>query len=439
MGKISPVSGKYIVHAKIDIDGVVEKPDVIGAVFGQTEGLLGADLELRELQRSGRIGRIEVHTTTKGGKVSGQITIPSSMDKAETAIIGAALEVIERIGPCNAVLRVERIEDVRVNKRSQVIARAKELLRTIVDETIPDSLELAEEVSESVRAAEIVAYGKDKLPAGPTIKDSEEVILVEGRADVVTLLKYGFKNVIGMNGSGVPQTIIDLSKEKNILVFVDGDRGGELNVRELMAVAEIDLVARAPDGKEVEELTQKEIHKALRGKSTPDQFLADFAGSKGNSRSNSRNSDRPVRTNDRNARTNDRPARTNDRNSDRPVRTNDRNARTERREPRETRAPKKKELSDSEHETFSSTMDELLGSKGAALLDSGSNVLGKVPIAELGSTLKSLSGNVYAIVVDGDIDDALAQSCDDAKVSFGVGMSVSAKKAKTTLISSDKL
>jgi DNA primase len=459
MGKISPVSGKYIVHAKIEIDGVVEKPDVIGAVFGQTEGLLGADLELRELQRSGRIGRIEVNTTSKGGKVSGHITIPSSMDKAETAIIGAALEVIERIGPCDAHIRVERIEDVRVNKRSQVIARAKELLRTIVDETIPDSLELAEEVSESVRVAEITSYGKDKLPAGPTIKDSEEVILVEGRADVITLLKYGFKNVIGMNGSGVPQTIIDLSKEKTMLVFVDGDRGGELNVRELMEVAELDLVARAPDGKEVEELTQKEIHKALRGKATPEQFLADLANSKNGNRNNDRRpvrsndrNDRPVRSNDRNdrpVRNNDRPVRSNDRNdrntrsNDRPVRNNDRNDRNARSSERTERAPraeaKSRDMTDAEHETFSSTMDDLLGSKGAALLDEGSNILGKVPLSELPTTLKSLQGSVHAIVVDGDITEDMAQSCDDAKVSFAVGMSVSAKKAKTTLISSDKL
>ena len=55
MGKISQVSSKYIIHANIDIEGVVDRPDVIGAIFGQTEGLLGADLELRELQKSGRI------------------------------------------------------------------------------------------------------------------------------------------------------------------------------------------------------------------------------------------------------------------------------------------------------------------------------------------------------------------------------------------------
>ena len=116
MGKISPVSAKYIVHTQIGIEGVVDRPDVIGAVFGQTEGLLGSDLELRELQRSGKIGRIEVNLETKSGKTNGDIIIPSSLDKTETAIIGASLETIQRIGPCNAKVKVLRIEDVRVSK-----------------------------------------------------------------------------------------------------------------------------------------------------------------------------------------------------------------------------------------------------------------------------------------------------------------------------------
>src|SRR3989344_964163 len=106
MGKISPVSAKYVIQANIEIDGIVERPDVIGAIFGQTEGLLGTELELRELQRSGRIGRIDVRTEIKSGKTSGEIIIPSSLDKAETAIIAAASETIQRIGPCNARVKI---------------------------------------------------------------------------------------------------------------------------------------------------------------------------------------------------------------------------------------------------------------------------------------------------------------------------------------------
>ena len=280
MGKISPASAKYIVHSFINIEGVVDRPDIIGAVFGQTEGLLGNELELRELQRSGRIGRIEVNIETKAGKTSGSIIIPSSLDKAETAIVGASLETIQRIGPCNAKVRVQRIEDIRISKRSYVLERAKELLRTLTDSVLPDSQEMTDEVAQSVRMMEIKEYGKDRLAAGPAIDESDEVIVVEGRADVLNLLKHGFKNVIAMNGTNVPQTIIDLSRKKEITVFVDGDKGGELIIREISEVADIDFVCKAPDGKEVEEITKKEIHKALRGKVAVEQVKLDISKTK---------------------------------------------------------------------------------------------------------------------------------------------------------------
>ena len=218
MGKIAQVSSKYIIHSKIETEGIVEKPDVIGAIFGQTEGLLGADLELRELQRSGRIGRIEVTLEVKAGKTRGTITIPSSLDKAETAIVGAAMEIIQRIGPCNAKIGVGKIEDVRISKRNFVGDRAKQLLKNLTETSMPDSQELADEVAYSVRVMEITEYGKDRLPAGPGVADADEVLVVEGRADVLNLLKHGIKNAIAMNGTSVPQTIIDLSKEEDKLV-----------------------------------------------------------------------------------------------------------------------------------------------------------------------------------------------------------------------------
>src|SRR3989339_226717 len=233
MGKISPVSAKYIIHSFISVEGVVDRPDVIGAVFGQTEGLLGNELELRELQRSGRIGRIEVNLEIKSGKASGKIVIPSSLDKAETAIVGASLETIQRIGPCNAKIRVIKIEDVRISKRKFLVERAKELLKTLMESVLPDSQELADEVAYSVRVMEIREYGKDRLPAGPAIDESDEIIIVEGRADVLNLLKHGFKNAIAINGTSVPETIIDLCKKKVVTAFVDGDRGGDLILKEL--------------------------------------------------------------------------------------------------------------------------------------------------------------------------------------------------------------
>ena len=276
MAKISPIASKYIVQAAINIEGIVDRPDVVGAVFGQTEGLLGNDLELRELQRSGKIGRIEVTLKTSGGKTTGEIVIPSSLDKTETAIVAAALEIIQRIGPCNSKITIQKIEDVRVSKRQFVIDRAKALLKDLTQNTLPDSQEIADEVSKSVRMMEIQTFGRERLPCGPAVEEGDEIIIVEGRADVLTLLKHGFKNVISMEGSSVPKSLIELTKKKSSIVFVDGDRGGILNIRELVSVADIDYVCRAPDGKEVEELTKKEIHKALRGRITSEQAKLDL-------------------------------------------------------------------------------------------------------------------------------------------------------------------
>ncbi len=404
MGKISPVSAKYIVHSTINIDGVVDRPDVIGAIFGQTEGLLGADLELRELQRSGRIGRIEVNVDTRSGKTQGTIIIPSSLDKAETCIVGAAMEIIQRIGPCNAKIQVQKIEDVRISKRQFVVDRAKDLLKKMVDGVLPDSQEIADEVAHSVRVMEIQQYGRDRLPAGPAIEESEEIIVVEGRADVLTLLKNGFKNVIAMNGTSVPQTIIDLSKKKEVTVFVDGDRGGILNIKELIDVGEIDFVTKAPDGKEVEELTKKEIHKAIRSKISVEQAKLEFGNLA--SASKETHSRAPAA----------RPQQTSKPAYQRPQQHS--------REPRAAapvRQPKT-EISAEEKKSFSKMLEDLIGTRGAYILDSKLAILGKVPLSELASTVKSLHTQIHAIVLDGVVDKTLVQGLEKSNINFIVAM-----------------
>ena len=141
MGKISPISIKYNIYAKINLTGMAERPDVIGAVFGQTEGLLGPNLELRELQKAWRIGRIEVQLESKNGKSRGTILIPSSMSKSETALVAAAVETIYRVGPSESKIHVESIKDVRSTKRDYIMNRAKELLKELVHSQ-PDAQEM---------------------------------------------------------------------------------------------------------------------------------------------------------------------------------------------------------------------------------------------------------------------------------------------------------
>ncbi|MBU0756441.1 MAG: DNA primase [Nanoarchaeota archaeon] len=431
MGKISPVSAKYIIHASINIEGVVDRPDVIGAIFGQTEGLLGSELELRELQRSGRIGRIEVETETRSGKTRGSIVIPSSLDKAETAIVGAALEIIQRIGPCNAKILVSKIEDVRVSKRRYVIERAKELLKNLMDNVMPDSQELSDEVAYSVRVMEITEFGKARLPAGPNVEDSDEIIVVEGRADVLNLLKHGFKNAIAINGTSVPPEIVTLADKKIVTAFVDGDRGGELIIQELMGLTEIDFVCMAPAGKEVEELTKKEIHKALRGKIAAEQAkleLTQSAPNKGNDKIKAAmNHPRPVSKDQRPQNKIRKPLP-----SQRPI--------TKSQPGSSESSEKKNELTDAEKGKFSEMLETLIGTRGAYILDESQNILGKVPVTELESTIKSLSSGVYAIIFDGVIEKMLVSECEKIKVQFLIAMDskVDNGQSAVTIVTADQ-
>jgi len=263
---MEPGSMKYLIKARFVTDGVVERPDVVGAIFGQTEGLLGEDMDLRDLQKSGRIGRIEVEIETKMGRSEGRIYVPSSLDQVETAIVAAALETIDRIGPCKAKVTVEGIEDIRATKRQRIVERAKELLEDLLKQGREVSENLLKAVIEKVHLDEIMSYGEERLPAGPAIDNSDAIIVVEGRNDVLNLMRHGIKNVIALNGTSVPKTIIELSKKKVVTAFVDGDHAGDLIIKELLQVADIDYIARAPPGMEVEELTYKQIIKALRDK-----------------------------------------------------------------------------------------------------------------------------------------------------------------------------
>jgi DNA primase len=265
-------TAKYLIRATIAADGVVERSDVVGAVFGQTEGLLGDELDLRDLQESSKVGRIDVEIRSENGQSFGEVTVGSSLDKVETAILAASLETIDRIGPCGAAVEVTSIEDVRAAKRREVVERAKELVASGFEETSLASDDVLEEVRDAARVEGIVDY--EGLPAGPRVGDSDAVIVVEGRADVSTLLECGIKNAVAVEGTNVPDAVAELTRSRTVTAFLDGDRGGELILRELAQVGEVDYVAFAPPGESVEDLDRGAVFEALRGK-VPYETLAD--------------------------------------------------------------------------------------------------------------------------------------------------------------------
>ncbi|RAP53243.1 MAG: hypothetical protein BZ137_07245 [Methanosphaera sp. rholeuAM130] len=263
---------KYLIHSQINAKGFVEKPDVVGAIFGQTEGLLSDSLDLRELQKTGRIGRIKVDMTNKSGRTKGEVIIPSSLDRIETTILAASLETINRVGPCEASLRITKIEDVRAVKRRTIVERAKELYKNMMEEFTPESTRMIDEVKESIRRPEIIEYGEEGLPAGPNTPTSDAILIVEGRSDVLNLLKYGIKNTIAVEGVNVPKTVAKLTKERTVTAFLDGDRGGDLILKELLQIGDIDYVTRAPRGLEVEYLDKDQVLYALKNKTSVEKI-----------------------------------------------------------------------------------------------------------------------------------------------------------------------
>ncbi|MGC8556317.1 MAG: DNA primase DnaG [Conexivisphaera sp.] len=261
---------KYLIKLEFQVEGPVDKPDVVGAIFGQTEGLFGPELDLNELQRNWRIGRIEINLRRSDSRVHGEVYIPANTEIAEAALIAAALEAIDKVGPYQAKFRLKEIEDVRAARRKQVVERAKEILKEWSSKAISEGEDALREVYEALKPSKLIYYGPEQLPAGPGVYDSDTVIVVEGRADVINMLRAGVENVVAIGGArGVPESIVQLGKTKKLMAFLDGDRGGDMILRDLQSKVELVKVYRAPPGKELEELTPEEIRRILREEAPP--------------------------------------------------------------------------------------------------------------------------------------------------------------------------
>ena len=382
MAKISPVSIKYMIVANFIAEGALEKPDVIGAIFGQTEGLLGSDLEMRELQKEGKIGRIEVDIERKDKRTLGVIRVPTALDQSETALIGAAIETIERIGPSDAQIEIEKIEDVRGNKREYIIERAKKLMREIHGST--DSREIAKQVNEDARISGIIDYGKDKLPAGDI--SGKEIIVVEGRADVLNLMRNGVKNVIAMNGTKLPETIRELSEEKEITLFVDGDRGGKLIARNVVDNAKVKYITIAPDGKEVEELSGKEILMRLRKKISPEEFFSEFSGRKSYKKS-------------------------------------------------KTESKEEIKISAAEKEKLNEIFVKNKGKGKAVILDKNFEEIKKTSGRNVGTSLNKIEEKVHAIVIDGTATKSMMDSAEETRCQIIVAKNFATTDTRIKLLS----
>jgi len=301
------------------------------------------------------------------------------------------------------------------------------------DENILETEEITEEIKQSVRVEEITHIGRDNLPAGPNVLDSDAILVVEGRADVLNLLKYGIKNAVAVGGTNVPPTINELCSKKVVTAFTDGDRGGELIVKELLQVADIDYVARAPEGKCVETMTQKEIVRALRQKIPVEQVL-DFYKIKNQPKR------RREITAKRKSLIREKPLC--NRNMAMPVKTEVVTAPPRRMAeaiaprrivPRDVMAapraeveeivPPRIEIVEPEppKEWFRQHVDELDGNLSARLFDRSHNVLKEVAVRDLARELKEANGDVNGVVFDGVVTQRILDLAAEKGLEYLIG------------------
>jgi len=399
---------KYVVKFKIEIHGRVDRHDIIGAIFGQTEGLLGPEFDLRELQDKGRVGRIKVDIKHQGSKTVGEIEIPSNLSRPETAVIAAMIETIDKVGPYDAKIQLVEIKDLRLEKLEKIVERAKNILNQWRELT-PDTKEILKKIVTPEKTPEVIYYGDDRLPAGPDIDKSDTIIIVEGRADVINLMKYGIKNTIALEGAKekIPETIRELAKKKTTIAFVDGDRGGELILKTLLSEVDIDYVARAPPGKEVEDLTGKEISRSLKDIILADQMRKKLGIEKEEEITEEKTEEMPTEE----------------------VTERVEELKEEKLEEEAKPLPVEKEKSGIETiavpKDVLDKINDLRGTLEAILYDAEWNEIKRIPVRDLVAEIDKTEDNIFAIIMDGIITQRLLELADSKRVKIIIGVRTS--------------
>ena len=412
---------KYLAKLSFEIDGVVDKADIIGAIFGQTEGLFGPEMNLNELQKNWKVGRIEITSNSNNGKVSGTVIIPMSTDISTVSLIAAAVEQIDKVGPCGSKFKLLSIDDVRAIKRDAIVERAKGIMRDWASKSSSEGEDILRDVTESTQKGKVIAYGKDECPAGTLINSSKDIIIVEGRADVLNLMRAGIENTIAVEGTSVPPTIVELAKTKNLSAFLDGDRGGDLILRELNSVVKLTKVSRAPRGKEVEDLTPVEILENLDKKPEKDLDKKPENGFKGRGFPRRREYSNRSYSRDKEPYSRDKEPYSRDR--------------------QEKEYSKIEEFPDELVTKAKEIIPDLEGSLEAHIYDSNIKEILKIPVNELVKTLETTDNSEH-IVFDGIITQRLIEVAESNKVKTLIANrigNISSENNSLKMISFDKI
>ena len=405
-----PTTGivKYHVKLKFEVDGLVEKADIIGAIFGQTEGLLGPEMNLNELQKVSKVGRIEVNVETKGNMTKGDALIPMSTDISTAALIAAAIESIDKVGPFPAKFSLVGIDDIRAIKKKIIVDRAKKIVQDWATRTISEGEEMLKDVYDASKPGKLTSFGKAQLACGTGVFDSDWIILVEGRADVVNLLRAGYDNAIAIEGARIDESVTKLTEGKHVVAFLDGDRAGDLILKELHGVVKIDKVLRAPPGKEVEECTPLEISEILKDVFSPEIPSAQQQPVYHQQQQQQHHYDRRHFRRVREPREEYRAPQV---------------PQQEALQPEQQQPPSKEALVEDSPEILSAVRDvypQINETLEAVVLDGSMNTLLKVPVSEVIKRLNSAEGGKL-LVIDGIVTQRLVDAADKAGIEYIVG------------------
>jgi DNA primase len=407
-----PTTGivKYHVKLKFEVDGLVEKADIIGAIFGQTEGLLGPEMNLNELQKVSKVGRIEVNVETKGNMTKGDALIPMSTDISTAALIAAAIESIDKVGPFPAKFGLVGIDDIRAIKKKVIVDRAKKIVQDWATRTISEGDEMLKDVYDASKPGKLTSFGKAQLACGTGVFDSPWIILVEGRADVVNLLRAGYDNAIAIEGARIDESVTKLTEGKRVVAFLDGDRAGDLILKELHGVVKIDKVLRAPLGKEVEECTPLEISEILKDAFSPEVPSIQQPVYPSHQSPHHHQQQHYERRNYRRERESQEDYRT---------------PHTRQQEALQSpqQQPSKEVLVEDSAEILSAVRDvypQINETLEAVVLDGSMNTLLKVPVSEVIKRLNSAEGGKL-LVIDGIVTQRLVDAADKAGIEYIVG------------------
>jgi DNA primase len=244
---------------KFQIAGIVNRNDILGTLYKKTN-TLGSEYGLSSLNQRKKLGLISINlfNDTKSNETTGQIKVPMKADEKTACLICAIIQTIDKVGSYKAIFRFRDFQQESTNLVVKIVKRAKNIYQTKLLKYKQGISEIIQSLFSNLMKIQI----KEIHPGiwiGPKYIESQEIYLLEGRADIVNLSKSGIYNTISVNGLDTPKQIQNYILNKTLTCMFDKDRGGETILYNLSSKYKIDFYIDLPDNSKVQELAKSQV------------------------------------------------------------------------------------------------------------------------------------------------------------------------------------